>query len=228
MRPATPKHSPMPGRRADDGLPRRRHARIAAGEPGMSDMSRHRGDEALIGGHLARIEGRDDDPARWIAAAEAFPSDRSGGCRPGIGRRRPCLRRAPASRSCRRAVTGVRRAVEIGARPLAGRSQSLRAPEAHPAAGAGATRDRQRILQPRARTRASGNRATRPSEGEASAIGRSRSSTLVAAGYSNGQIADRLFISPKTASVHVSHILDKLGASSRTEAATIGVRLGLA
>ena len=36
-----------------------------------------------------------------------------------------------------------------------------------------------------------------------------------------------VFISSKTASVHVSHILDKLGVSSRTEAATIAVRLGL-
>jgi DNA-binding NarL/FixJ family response regulator len=51
--------------------------------------------------------------------------------------------------------------------------------------------------------------------------------TLVAAGFSNQNIADRLFISSKTASVHVSHILDKLGVSTRTEAATIGVRLGL-
>ena len=51
--------------------------------------------------------------------------------------------------------------------------------------------------------------------------------TLVAAGYSNAEIAERLFISSKTASVHVSHILDKLGVSTRTEAATIGVRLGL-
>ena len=41
------------------------------------------------------------------------------------------------------------------------------------------------------------------------------------------EIAGRLFISSKTASVHVSHILDKLGVSTRTEAATIGVRLGL-
>jgi DNA-binding NarL/FixJ family response regulator len=51
--------------------------------------------------------------------------------------------------------------------------------------------------------------------------------TLVASGLSNQNIADRLFISSKTASVHVSHILDKLGVSTRTEAATIGVRLGL-
>jgi DNA-binding CsgD family transcriptional regulator len=42
---------------------------------------------------------------------------------------------------------------------------------------------------------------------------------LVAAGRSNREIATELFISPKTASVHVSNILGKLGATSRTEAA---------
>jgi DNA-binding CsgD family transcriptional regulator len=42
---------------------------------------------------------------------------------------------------------------------------------------------------------------------------------LVAAGRSNRDIANELFISPKTASVHVSNILGKLGAASRGEAA---------
>jgi len=42
---------------------------------------------------------------------------------------------------------------------------------------------------------------------------------LVAAGRTNAEIADALFISPKTASVHVTHILQKLGVSSRVEAA---------
>jgi DNA-binding NarL/FixJ family response regulator len=49
---------------------------------------------------------------------------------------------------------------------------------------------------------------------------------LVAAGRSNGEIATALFISPKTASVHVTHILDKLGVSNRVEAAAIAVRIG--
>jgi DNA-binding CsgD family transcriptional regulator len=42
---------------------------------------------------------------------------------------------------------------------------------------------------------------------------------LVAAGQSNREIAAALVISPKTASVHVSNILAKLGAATRTEAA---------
>jgi DNA-binding NarL/FixJ family response regulator len=41
---------------------------------------------------------------------------------------------------------------------------------------------------------------------------------LVAEGLSNGEIGERLFITTKTASVHVSAILRKLGARSRTEA----------
>ena len=44
---------------------------------------------------------------------------------------------------------------------------------------------------------------------------------LTAAGMSNARIAGELFISPKTASVHVSNIMSKLGASSRGEAAAI-------
>ncbi len=51
--------------------------------------------------------------------------------------------------------------------------------------------------------------------------------TLVAAGRSNRQIAQALFISPKTASVHVSNILAKLGVHTRVEAAAIAHRLGL-
>lgn len=51
--------------------------------------------------------------------------------------------------------------------------------------------------------------------------------SLVAEGYTNRRIAEALFISESTAGVHVSHILGKLGVETRTEAATIAVRLGL-
>ncbi|MFD0630631.1 LuxR C-terminal-related transcriptional regulator [Catenulispora yoronensis] len=48
---------------------------------------------------------------------------------------------------------------------------------------------------------------------------------LVAQGLSNRQIGERLFISTKTASVHVSNILAKLGVSGRGEAAAVAHRL---
>jgi DNA-binding CsgD family transcriptional regulator len=50
---------------------------------------------------------------------------------------------------------------------------------------------------------------------------------LVAAGRSNREIAGELFISVKTASVHVSNILGKLGVASRGEAAAAAHRLRL-
>jgi DNA-binding NarL/FixJ family response regulator len=50
---------------------------------------------------------------------------------------------------------------------------------------------------------------------------------LVAEGRSNRQVAEALFISAKTASVHVSNILAKLGVASRVEAAAVAHHAGL-
>ncbi len=50
---------------------------------------------------------------------------------------------------------------------------------------------------------------------------------LVADGCSNGQIAQQLFISRATASVHVSNILSKLGVTTRVQAAALAHRRGL-
>jgi DNA-binding NarL/FixJ family response regulator len=50
---------------------------------------------------------------------------------------------------------------------------------------------------------------------------------LMAGGQSNRQIAARLGISEHTAKFHVSSVLAKLGAASRTEAVTIGITRGL-
>ncbi len=50
---------------------------------------------------------------------------------------------------------------------------------------------------------------------------------LVAAGRTNAQIGAELYISPKTASVHVTSILRKLGVSSRVQAAALAERAGL-
>jgi DNA-binding CsgD family transcriptional regulator len=50
---------------------------------------------------------------------------------------------------------------------------------------------------------------------------------LVGRGRSNSEIGAALFISPKTASVHVSNIMRKLGVRRRVEAAGVAYRLGL-
>ena len=50
---------------------------------------------------------------------------------------------------------------------------------------------------------------------------------LVAEGRTNRQIAGELFISEKTASVHVSRILAKLDAENRGRAAVIARQLGI-
>jgi DNA-binding NarL/FixJ family response regulator len=51
---------------------------------------------------------------------------------------------------------------------------------------------------------------------------------LLAAGRTNRQIGEELFISESTAGVHVSRILGKFGVAGRVEAATIAARLGIA
>jgi len=51
--------------------------------------------------------------------------------------------------------------------------------------------------------------------------------SLVAAGQTNREIGERLYVSEKTASVHVSNILRKLGVSSRVDAAAVAQRLGV-
>ena len=51
--------------------------------------------------------------------------------------------------------------------------------------------------------------------------------TLLADGFSNRRIAQDLFISEKTVSVHISHILAKLGVTNRTEAAAAARRISI-
>lgn len=50
---------------------------------------------------------------------------------------------------------------------------------------------------------------------------------LLAAGRTNAQIGAELYISPKTASVHVTSILRKLGVTSRVQAAARAERAGM-
>ena len=50
---------------------------------------------------------------------------------------------------------------------------------------------------------------------------------MLAGGLANKEIAARLSISDHTVKFHVASILGKLGASTRTEAVSIGIRQGL-
>jgi DNA-binding NarL/FixJ family response regulator len=49
----------------------------------------------------------------------------------------------------------------------------------------------------------------------------------LAEGFGNREMASRLGISDHTVKFHVSSILEKLGAATRTEAVTLGIRMGL-
>jgi DNA-binding NarL/FixJ family response regulator len=49
----------------------------------------------------------------------------------------------------------------------------------------------------------------------------------VAGGNRNRDIAQKLFISEETVKVHIKHIMEKLGASDRTQAVAIGLRRGI-
>ena len=67
----------------------------------------------------------------------------------------------------------------------------------------------------------------RSREGEALTAREHEVLVLVATGRSNREIGQQLFISAKTVSVHISNVLAKLDAASRTEAVAIGRRRGL-
>jgi DNA-binding NarL/FixJ family response regulator len=49
----------------------------------------------------------------------------------------------------------------------------------------------------------------------------------IAGGNRNRDIAEKLFITEETVKVHIKHIMEKLGASDRTQAVAIGVRRGI-
>jgi DNA-binding CsgD family transcriptional regulator/tetratricopeptide (TPR) repeat protein len=88
--------------------------------------------------------------------------------------------------------------------------------------------ERARILLPAPPATAAGTQ--RPAEAPASygLTGRELAVLrLLAAGRTNAQIGAELFISPRTAGVHVTNILRKLGVSGRVQAASVAERAGL-
>jgi DNA-binding CsgD family transcriptional regulator/tetratricopeptide (TPR) repeat protein len=155
------------------------------------------------------------DPERWRAAVDAW--DKAGQPYPAAYARwrlAEALLAATADRE--QAEEAIREAhataARLGAGPLQTELEQLArrgridlAPEAAPAGPASAGADDQLGLTPR----------------ELEVL------RLVADGRSNRQIAEELFISVKTASVHVSNILAKLGVRTRVEAAAVAHRLAL-
>jgi DNA-binding CsgD family transcriptional regulator/tetratricopeptide (TPR) repeat protein len=156
------------------------------------------------------------DPAAWAAAAAAW--ERLGqpyrAAYAGF-RQAEALMAATGDRDTAAVVLGRAAAItgRLGARPLDTEVKALaQRARLHLAPPAGAT-------APAGPPTSAAQLGLTPREVEVLA--------LVAAGRSNRQIAQALFISPKTVSVHVSNILAKLGVAGRVEAAAIAHRLGL-
>jgi DNA-binding CsgD family transcriptional regulator/tetratricopeptide (TPR) repeat protein len=167
---------------------------------------------------LTRLEGP-PDPAAWQQVVAAFGYE-TGGAGPCSG---------PAPVGYRQAYAMVRRAEAVLA---GGGTPALVEPDlraayatattfgAEPLAGA------LRVLAERA--------GIRVARGEPAPAGpdpltpRERSVlALVAEGRTNRQVGSELFISEKTVSVHLSRVMAKLGASSRTEAVSLAYGRGL-
>jgi len=163
----------------------------------------------------ARVEG-EPDPERWLAAVAAW--ERSGHPYPlAVARWRAAeallTRRADRTLAADLLRRGHATAVALGAGPLRGELERL-------------ARLGRVDLQPREERPAAEPAA--PAGAELGLTAREHDVlALVAEGRSNRQIAEALFISAKTASVHVSNILAKLGVGSRVEAAAVAHRLGL-
>ena len=167
---------------------------------------------AAEGQRLAWLAGRstsshDDIVAAWTEAAALFDErgDPYEWAR-SMTRLAACQTAAGRAEEGRRAAERARATAErLGARPLLRELDAI-----HPAGGPRIARE------PRA-----GARAVHLTPRELEVL------RLLEQGRTNGQIGSALFISVKTASVHVSNILAKLGAESRGEAAAIARSTGL-
>ena len=161
----------------------------------------------LVAAESSRARGR-HDPAGWDAAHAAW--ERLGQPYPAayalLNAARAAIASGDRDAAAARLSAGAELAEQVGARPL---------------------------LQQIAK-QARQARVDLPVSGQAAAptrFGLTERETevlrLVAKGRGNRDIAAELFISPKTASVHVSNILGKLGVATRTEAAAVTYRLHL-
>jgi DNA-binding CsgD family transcriptional regulator len=177
-----------------------------------------RGLRLSIEAELARAEGR-ADPAAWEAAVAAWETW-DAPFRAGYARWRwaEALLAQPGGREAAGDALREARAVaqRLGAKPLLGEIDALAR--------------RARIDLDPAGAPVASARAELPEAARELGLTPRELEVLrhVALGQTNREIAAELFISARTAGVHVSHILEKLGASTRTEAAAAAHRLGLA
>ncbi|HJZ35733.1 MAG TPA: AAA family ATPase [Solirubrobacterales bacterium] len=175
---------------------------------------------------LARARRDADAPARAGAAAAAWDELR----RPYLAaraRRREAEAFAAAGNREAAAVAAARAlavAEELGsewlAREIAGFATRARLPQVNPvaASGNGAGTDR---------APDSAHAAAKDDDPFGLTPRERQVLALLAEGATNREIAAQLFMAEKTASVHVSRILAKLGVRSRTEAAAVAYRLDL-
>jgi DNA-binding NarL/FixJ family response regulator len=178
-------------------------------------------DLALCEAELRRAEGR-SDPERWLKTSDAFAAT----ARPytaAYARFREAeavLAEGDRARAVAALNAAHAAATQLGAVPLAAETEAL------------ARRARIRLTEgiparstPSPADASTSSAALQPPFGlTAREVDVLR---LVAAGQTNPQIAEALYISRKTASHHVSNILRKLGVTTRVEAAGVAHRLGL-
>ena len=168
-------------------------------EKGDRPPEQHVLNEAVLAAH----DGRHDDAVVGLQASFARIADLH----------LPVFRQASLRLLLARSLTATGRRDDAAAEARAARAA------AGPLAGLAARRCRRPARGVR-RHAGRGRHRPQPREREVAA--------LLAEGLSNAELARRLYISPKTAAVHVSNILAKLGMSSRAEVAAWAVRTGLA
>jgi DNA-binding CsgD family transcriptional regulator len=158
------------------------------------------------------------DPGRWVAAANAWrrleaPYQAAYACWRQAEALLACG--APRAEVTAAAAAGWQVASELGARGLTTELESL------------ARRARIKLHNPP--VGADRPQKDSPDAGERLQLTRRERQVLalIADGLTNHRIAETLYISNRTAGVHVSHILAKLGVTNRGQAAAVAHRLGL-
>ncbi|MFL6269984.1 MAG: AAA family ATPase [Actinomycetes bacterium] len=204
----------LEARRAGDTLAGELRARLSPeGADGALPTPRTEAQAVLCQAELARLDGR-TDPDLWEASAKAW--ERLGEPYPtayarwrqaealllgGVGREQV----EPSLRAAHQTTVG------LGAAPLRAEIEALAR--------------RGRLDLGSEATAVAAAKPSSPLDPLGLTAREQEVLALVAIGRTNAQIAETLFISPKTATVHVSNILTKLGVRNRVEAATIAHRL---